>query len=67
MKKVSYIFLWIFTFLLSINIAHANDIKKITMDIYVDNMGNAHIKEEWTATLDTGTEGYKPYYNLGIV
>jgi len=49
----------------SINIVYANDIKKITMDIYVDNNGNAHVKEEWTATLSSGTEGYKPYYNLG--
>lgn len=51
--------------MLSINVVYANDIKKITMDIYVDNFGNAHVKEEWTATLSSGTEGYKPYYNLG--
>ena len=49
----------------SINIVYANDIKKITMDIYVDNNGYAHVTEEWTATLSSGTEGYKPYYNLG--
>jgi len=44
---------------------YANDIKKITMHIYVDNNGHAHVIEEWTANLNSGTEGYKPYYNLG--
>lgn len=44
---------------------YANDIKKISMDIYVDNNGDAHVTEEWTAKLTEGTEGYKPYYNLG--
>ena len=42
-----------------------NDIKSIKMDIYVSKDGTAHIKEEWVADLDKGTEGYKPYYNLG--
>ena len=44
---------------------YANDIEKITMDIYVDNNGDAYVTEEWTANLSSGTEGYKPYYNLG--
>lgn len=64
MKSLKYI-LFLIVCMFSINIVYANDIKKITMDVYVDNNGNAHIKEEWTATLSSGTEGYKPYYNLG--
>lgn len=44
---------------------YANDIKRIEMDIYVDSFGNAHVTETWNATLSSGTEAYKPYYNLG--
>ena len=43
----------------------ANSISSIDMDIYIDNNGTAHVTEVWDAYLDTGTEGYKPYYNLG--
>ncbi len=62
--KFKYILVILSSFLL-MNVVHANDIKSIDMDIYVDNNGNAHIKETWVADLDSGTEGYKPYYNLG--
>ena len=62
--KFKYILVVISSFLL-MNVVHANDIKSINMDIYVDNNGNAHIKETWVADLNSGTEGYKPYYNLG--
>ncbi|MBE6157048.1 MAG: DUF2207 domain-containing protein [Firmicutes bacterium] len=64
MKKLRYIIVLLIGLLFTTNV-YANDIKKITMDIYVDNNGNAHITEEWTASLSSGTEGYKPYYNLG--
>lgn len=47
------------------SIALANSISNINMDIYVDNNGTAHVTEEWNASLNSGTEGYKPYYNLG--
>lgn len=43
----------------------ANEINNIDMKIYVDNNGTAHVTEEWTTNLIQGTEGYKPYYNLG--
>ena len=43
----------------------ANSISSIDMNIYIDSNGTAHIKEIWTANLDEGTEGYKPYYNIG--
>ena len=63
MKLKSFVIL-ITSFLL-MNVVHANDIKSINMDIYIDNNGNANIKETWVADLNSGTEGYKPYYNLG--
>lgn len=43
----------------------ANSINSIKMDIYIDSSGTAHIKEVWEANLNEGSEGYKPYYNLG--
>ena len=47
------------------NMVLANSISNIDMNIYVDDSGTAHVTEEWTANLYEGTEGYKPYYNLG--
>ena len=43
----------------------ANSIESIDMDIYIDSNGNAHVTETWKTYLGEGTEGYKPYYNLG--
>ena len=64
MKKIKYIVFAIIMLLFGSKV-YANDIKKISMDIYVDNNGDAHITEIWNASLSNGTEGYKPYYNLG--
>ena len=64
MKKIIYILCLLFGLFFTIDV-YANDIKKITMDIYVDSYGNAYINEEWTASLNSGTEGYKAYGNLG--
>ena len=68
MKKVVQIFL-IFIFCLLIfsisETVQANSINKISMDIYVDNNGNATINETWYCTTTSGTEVYHPYYNLG--
>lgn len=46
-------------------IVKANSIDKIDMNIYVDKEGTAHVTETWSANLNQGTEGYKPYYNIG--
>lgn len=63
--KVFLIYLFIF-FLLSIGQAvNANSIKKISMDIYVDSNGDAHVTEIWNCNVNKGTEVYHPYYNLG--
>lgn len=62
MRKI-YIFL-IGVLILVPKIVFANSINSINMDIYIDNSGTAHVTEVWDAYLDTGTEGYKPYYNL---
>ena len=45
--------------------AFASSIDKISMDIYVDSSGNAHVTEVWDCRPTQGTEVYHPYYNLG--
>ena len=46
-------------------VVDASSIDKINMDIMVDIYGNAFVTETWIATVDEGTEGWHPYYNLG--
>ncbi len=46
-------------------VVRANSISSIDMDIYLDKNGTAHVTETWSANLNQGTEGYKPYYNIG--
>lgn len=46
-------------------LSNANSIDSIDISIDVDSDGTAHVKEVWKADLDSGTEGYKPYGNLG--
>ena len=62
MKKIIFTVL---LFLCCSIVANANRIKSITMDIYLDSNGNAHIDEYWNMYTDSKTENYKPYYNLG--
>lgn len=64
MKKSLKVLVFMFLFMIGINVK-ANSIDSISMDIYIDNNGNAHITEVWDAYLSSGTEGYHPYYNLG--
>lgn len=62
MKKI---ILSIFLFITSIGVVKANTISNIDMDIYVDIEGTATVTETWTAKVNSGTEGYHPYFNLG--
>lgn len=66
-KYLKIFFLTIFSFLLLtlFNTSEANSINNISMDIFVDNDGNASITEIWKCNTDQGTEVYHPYYNLG--
>ena len=65
MKKIFCYIIIILTFVLFSNNVKANSINKISMDIYVDNNGDAYITEVWNASLSSGTEGYRYYGNLG--
>lgn len=46
-------------------VSNANSIQSISMDIYVDQNGNAKVTENWICNVNQGTEVYHPYYNLG--
>ena len=65
MKKIIKKLLLMILFICFPTIVNANSIDKIDMDIYIDKSGTAHVTEVWSANLNEGTEGYKPYYNLG--
>ena len=62
MKKYILFIFCLFIFPLVVN---ANSVSNIDMSIFIDDNGNATITEIWDATLDSKTEGYHPYYNLG--
>lgn len=65
MKKIFKIISLLLIIFIFPVIVKANTINKIDMDINIDDNGTAHVTEKWVASLDSGTEGYKPYYNIG--
>ena len=68
MKKTLKIFLIFFFMIILFSVGksvQANSIDKISMDIYIDKYGDAHITEIWDCYTNQGTEVYHPYYNLG--
>lgn len=68
MKKTLKIFLLtcFSLFLFSLfQTAEANSINSISMDISIDDNGNASVTEIWKCKTTQGTEVYHPYYNLG--
>ena len=65
MKKIFKPCLLLITLFAFPLIVKANSIDNIDMNIYVDKEGTAHVTETWSANLNQGTEGYKPYYNIG--
>ena len=68
MKKILKIFM-LFLFGVIIfslgNCVQANSIQRISMDIYIEENGDAQITEIWNCNTSQGTEVYHPYYNLG--
>ena len=66
-KTIKILFIFLFTLILFAigNKVEANSIQDISMDIFVDDYGNAHVTETWKCKATKGTEVYHPYYNLG--
>ena len=63
MKKLKYILLIIMLFMTK-NV-YADTIYRVDMDIYLDESGNAKVKEVWDVKASTGSEWYKTMYNIG--
>lgn len=63
MKKILFTLL-LFIFCIT-PVCAQNNIYSIDMDIYLDEMGNARIKEVWDVLGSDGTEWYKGYGNVG--
>lgn len=66
-KKIKILILSLLAFVLLtlFNTADANSINSISMDIFLDDEGNASVTEVWECYATEGTEVYHPYYNLG--
>lgn len=63
--RIFLIFMFIF-FMFSLGESvEANSIQKISMDIFIQDNGDAYITETWKCNVTQGTEVYHPYYNLG--
>lgn len=68
MRLKSYkilLFCWLFLFLLTPLKVSANSINYINMDVFVEQQGNAKVTEVWDVDVNSGTEVYKPYGDLG--
>lgn len=66
MKKVKYILLGIFVFLISSGSVYAssNEIYKIDIQVKINSDASADITETWNMKVGEGTEVYKPMTNL---
>ena len=66
-KTIKILFVLIFAFILLFipKGVEANSIQSISMDIFVDDNGDAYVTETWNCKVTQGTEVYHPYYNLG--
>ena len=62
MKKLLFLLVMMFAFIPNV---YANEIKKITVDVYIDKNANAEITETWEVKGTDGTEWYHPFRDLG--
>ncbi len=66
-KKIFKLFFFLFLimiFTLKVDAA-SNEIQNININILIKENGDAEIQEIWDVVAASGTELYKPYYNLG--
>lgn len=64
-KKIVFTCFLVVSIFFSVTGVKANNISRIDMDIYIDANGNATVTEVWKAYLNSGTQGYKKYSELG--
>ena len=63
--KIFLIFMFLFILFSIGKGVEANSIKSISMDIFINDNGDAYVTEIWNCNVTQGTEVYHPYYNLG--
>ena len=63
MKKLFYL-VSLFILFFTLGVKAGGDIYSINMDIYLDQSGNANIKEIWDVRADDGSEWFKQIKNL---
>lgn len=66
MKKANFVysFVLVLSFFFLLNKVSANTINDINMDVFIDENGNALVKEVWQANLTEGTEGFREFSDL---
>ena len=67
MKKIykTLLFTFIFLFFVFIGNVNANTLNSVKMDIFIDNNGNANVTEVWDYSVNSGTENYHSFKNIG--
>lgn len=67
MKKFYAImfFTFMFLFFIFIGNVNANTLNSVKMDIFVDDNGDANVTEIWDYTVNSGTENYHSFKNVG--
>ena len=58
-------FVFIFLFFIFIGNVNANTLNSVKMDVFIDDNGNANITEVWDYTVNSGTENYHSFKNIG--
>lgn len=58
-------FVFIFLFFIFIGNVNANTLNSVKMDVFIDDKGNADITEVWDYTVNSGTENYHSFKNIG--
>ena len=66
MRLILFTLLCTIVTLFNVNNVKADSIDSIDMNIVLDENGTAIVTETWKANVHNGTEGYHPYYNLGM-
>lgn len=56
---------FIFLFFIFIGNVNANTLNSVKMDVFIDDNGNADITEVWDYTVNSGTENYHSFKNIG--
>ncbi len=64
LKKLKLGFLFLIIFIPFTSINAQNEIKKIEMDIFINDDGHAKVIEKWDVVINEGTENYRSFKDL---